>query len=532
MRTRLHVIIPAGGVGSRLWPLSRPSHPKFLLDLADTGHSMLQETVARLGMAAQSVTVVTGKKHLEAVKQQRLAEFLPSSSAKVQILAEPSPRDSLPAIAWAVAKIHRQYGNVVVGSFAADQVIRQQDRFEASLERAASLAQQGKIITLGIEPTWASSAYGYIKAQSAEQLPEIKGGSGLDADLAPRPKTGALRSNGSGFNEGEHGLLPPVSQDLRPEGSSGDLALELEADLGGGIDKALFADDYPGENAATSPNEQGAAEQGIQESGGSLRLDDSGASSERGESGGSAGRGRSGGGAEGDIKRISGETPASWHGMPHWVQDNPTVAAWPVRSFKEKPDAALAQQYLEEGGYFWNAGIFVFQTEVFLQQLQRLEPETYRAVQQLAALETQGTDPGDHYFLELWEQLHRISIDHALAEPLAAEGQVVVVEAKEWGWSDVGDFDSLAALHAEAASERQDPANRGHKSGCAIGNGKAQVDFYDSPGGLGIHQGKEKIIIAGIPQAVVVRQDDAILVTTRQYAQQLKNIAGNYQELG
>ena len=66
----LHVIIPAGGAGTRLWPLSRRRRPKFLLDLAGTGRTLLQGTVDRLASAASSVTIVTGQAHRDGVLAQ------------------------------------------------------------------------------------------------------------------------------------------------------------------------------------------------------------------------------------------------------------------------------------------------------------------------------------------------------------------------------------------------------------------------------------------------------------------------------
>ena len=66
----LHAVIPAGGAGTRLWPLSRRNHPKFLLDLLGAGNSLLQETVVRLLPISESITVVTGAAHAEQVEAQ------------------------------------------------------------------------------------------------------------------------------------------------------------------------------------------------------------------------------------------------------------------------------------------------------------------------------------------------------------------------------------------------------------------------------------------------------------------------------
>ena len=65
----VHAVIPAGGAGTRLWPLSRSARPKFLLDLTGSGRSLLQQTWDRLTPLAASVTVVTGALHAQAVAE-------------------------------------------------------------------------------------------------------------------------------------------------------------------------------------------------------------------------------------------------------------------------------------------------------------------------------------------------------------------------------------------------------------------------------------------------------------------------------
>src|SRR5690625_7205731 len=88
----LHAIVPAGGAGTRLWPLSRRDHPKFLHDLTGTGRSLLQATIDRLEPLTASITVVTGAKHAVAVRAQ--LPGLPGES----VLAQPSRRDATAAI--------------------------------------------------------------------------------------------------------------------------------------------------------------------------------------------------------------------------------------------------------------------------------------------------------------------------------------------------------------------------------------------------------------------------------------------------
>jgi len=153
-------VVPAGGVGSRLWPLSRPERPKFLLDLLGTGTSLLQATLERLAPLTGEVVVVTGAAHANAVLEQC------PQLGQADVLAEPSPRDSMAAIALAAAVIEQRMGPRVIGSFAADHVIGDPLAFRAAVRTAVGAAQDGYVVTIGVEPTEPSTAFGYIQVGS------------------------------------------------------------------------------------------------------------------------------------------------------------------------------------------------------------------------------------------------------------------------------------------------------------------------------------------------------------------------------
>ena len=157
LSSNFYAIIPAGGVGSRLWPLSRASTPKFLHDLTGSGQTLLQDTWDRLKpIAGEKIMIVTGNIHAAAV-----AEQLPELEAKDLIL-EPSPKDSTAAIALAAAVLMKQNPDVIVGSFAADHVILDESAFHNTVREAIEVASQGNIVTIGLKPTEASVAFGYI----------------------------------------------------------------------------------------------------------------------------------------------------------------------------------------------------------------------------------------------------------------------------------------------------------------------------------------------------------------------------------
>jgi mannose-1-phosphate guanylyltransferase len=154
---KLWAVVPAGGAGTRLWPLSRAGAPKFLHDLSGSGRTLLQATHDRLEpLVGERVVVVTGVAHHEAVRRQ--LDAVPAD----QVIAEPSPRDSMAAIGLAAAIIERKEPEAVIGSFAADHVIADSDAFRACVAEAAAVAETGLLVTIGIAPTRPSTGFGYI----------------------------------------------------------------------------------------------------------------------------------------------------------------------------------------------------------------------------------------------------------------------------------------------------------------------------------------------------------------------------------
>ncbi|WP_344099573.1 mannose-1-phosphate guanylyltransferase [Myceligenerans crystallogenes] len=158
-----HAVIPAGGAGTRLWPLSRRKAPKFLHDLTGSGRTLLQATVDRLAPLTgdDGVMLVTGTHHVAACRTQ-----LPGLG-DTKVLAEPSPRDSMAAIGLAAAVLAERHGDVVIGSFAADHVISGQAAFERAVREAVAAARAGFVATIGIAASRPSTAFGYIRSDGA-----------------------------------------------------------------------------------------------------------------------------------------------------------------------------------------------------------------------------------------------------------------------------------------------------------------------------------------------------------------------------
>lgn len=162
---KFFAVIPAGGVGTRLWPLSRAAAPKFLHDLTGSGSTLLRATFDRLTpLSSNPIMLVTGEAHRDAVCLQ-----LPEV-ADEDLVLETEPKDSGAAIGLAAAILYLRDPETIMGSFAADQVISPVEKFQDAVREAVYTAATGKIVTIGIKPTHASTGFGYIRTGAPLQV--------------------------------------------------------------------------------------------------------------------------------------------------------------------------------------------------------------------------------------------------------------------------------------------------------------------------------------------------------------------------
>lgn len=366
-------VVPAGGAGTRLWPLSRAGHPKFLHDLTGSGASLLRQTWDRLVplTGPDGVLVVTGAAHAAAVTGQ-LPDLPPGD-----LLAEPSPRDSAAAIGLAAAVVERRSPGAVIGSFAADHLVRDEPAFGAAVREAVAAAREGWIVTIGIEPSHPSTGFGYIRS-----------GAPLGVDGAPSARV--------------------------------------------------------------------------------------------------------------------------------------------VDRFVEKPDAATAAGYLAEGGYRWNAGMFVARASVLLAELAKHRPELAAGLAEIA--DAWDTPARDEVLHRVWPQMEKVAVDYAVAEPAAAAGRVAVVPA-DLGWDDIGDFTALHDTLSQAASHTPDgdPDDDARHGFTVLGDGEV---VSMSAGGFVVAASGRLVAVVGLEDVVVVDTPDALLVTTRAHAQQVKAVVDRLKDTG
>lgn len=150
-------VILSGGSGTRLWPLSREVYPKQFLALTSQ-HSLLQETVLRVQDLAQAHLVVCNESHRFLV-----AEQLRQIGKQATIILEPTGRNTAPALTAAALLVAQAGIDPILAVMPSDHAIKNREGFCATLAEAASLAQEGFIITFGIVPTRPETGFGYLR---------------------------------------------------------------------------------------------------------------------------------------------------------------------------------------------------------------------------------------------------------------------------------------------------------------------------------------------------------------------------------
>ncbi len=161
-----HIVIMAGGVGSRFWPLSTPEYPKQFIDILGCGRTLIQLTVDRFtGIAPiENFWVVTNAKYVDIVKEQ--IPGIPES----HILAEPEARNTAPCIAWACWKIKAEDKDANIVVTPSDAVVMNPEEFRRVIKNALNFtANHDAIVTIGIKPSRPETGYGYVEISGVEE---------------------------------------------------------------------------------------------------------------------------------------------------------------------------------------------------------------------------------------------------------------------------------------------------------------------------------------------------------------------------
>lgn len=188
------------------------------------------------------------------------------------------------------------------------------------------------------------------------------------------------------------------------------------------------------------------------------------------------------------------------------------VPVYPVSGFKEKPDVSLAQKYVASGRYFWNSGMFFWTAGSFLRELEHARPNIARAARELVGAMRSGREVECD---EIFEGIEDISIDYALME----HARKVLMVRGAFPWEDVGAWPAL---------QTEDDADS--SGNFAVGEPilydcKRCVVYNATPG-------KMAVGVVGLEDAVVVVTEDAVLVTPKDRAQDVKHIVKGLKDRG
>jgi mannose-1-phosphate guanylyltransferase/mannose-6-phosphate isomerase len=334
--------ILCGGAGTRLWPVSNEAAPKQFHPLIGE-HSLLSATVARAldFPHDRPPLIVTNAAFAAEARDHAAAGGAPDAV----VLLEPSPRNTAPAAAFAAHAALADDENAILALLASDHHIANGPEFTRVIGEAATLAAEGRFVTLGIVPTSPNTGYGYIRA-----------------------------------------------------------------------------------------------------------------------------------------------------GAPHG-------AGFDVAQFVEKPDVATAIKFLTSGGYFWNAGIFIFRARDFLTELQTYRPDIAAAAE-AAWTASRVSDAGRTADPVAWAKCPSESIDYAVAEKTTRAAMVPA----SIGWSDVGSWATLMEL-----------APRDAQGNSLIGTARA-LDSKDCY----VRASSRNVVVIGADNMIVVETPDAVLVVHKDKTQSVK----------
>lgn len=353
-------VIMAGGSGSRLWPLSRQLNPKQFLKLCGDS-TLLQQTLSRLeGLDTLPPVIICNEDHRFLVAEQ-LRELAVKDAS---ILLEPVGRNTAPAIALAALNATQTGNDPILLVLSADHFIADQAAFRQAVLKAATLAEQDKLVTFGIVPTNPETGYGYI--QRGDSLAD-----------------------------------------------------------------------------------------------------------------------------QGSVQLL--------------------VTAFKVSRFVEKPDLAHAKNYLNNGDYYWNSGMFMFKASVYLNALAEFRPDILEACSK-AIRQSQKDLDFVRIDAAVFEDCPADSIDYAVMEK-TSDAAVIPLDA---GWSDIGSWSALWEL-----GEKDEMGNV-----C-----KGDVIAFSTQKSM-IHAESRLVTTVGVDNLIVVETKDAVLVVHKNRVQDVKKIVDTIKSDG
>ncbi len=200
--------------------------------------------------------------------------------------------------------------------------------------------------------------------------------------------------------------------------------------------------------------------------------------------------------------------PATGYGYIQYEESK--NEAKPVKRFVEKPSFERAVQYLAEGGYVWNSGMFIWKISVILEQFRLYLPDIYEDLMKIG--EKIGLSEEEETLSRIYPEIRSVSVDVGIME----KAQDILVVPGEFGWSDVGSWDMLGVLHSKDEG-----------GNVSVGN-VVQIDAKDS-----VFYSSGKLVAAvGVENLIVVETPDAVLVCPKDKAQDVKKMVDRLKSEG
>ena len=196
-----------------------------------------------------------------------------------------------------------------------------------------------------------------------------------------------------------------------------------------------------------------------------------------------------------------------------------------VKRFTEKPNRALAEEFVASGNYAWNGGVFLWSAKTLAGAVREHCPAMAPLLEQIAA--AYGTPEFAGTFAEVYPQCENISIDYAVLEPRSARGEMgaeIYSLPGDFGWNDLGCWDALHEHVADCAPDRVSVAN--------VFDGEDPLCISIDSSGNYVHAPGKVIALVGVTNLVVVQTKDALLITTRERSQDVGKVVAELKAAG
>lgn len=200
--------------------------------------------------------------------------------------------------------------------------------------------------------------------------------------------------------------------------------------------------------------------------------------------------------------------PSTGYGYIKYNKSNDMVKE--VIEFVEKPDLDTAKKYIESGEYAWNSGMFIWKASTILDNFKRYLPDIYNCLDQIS--DSIGTEDEKAVIERIYPSIPSVSIDYGIME----KSSDVVVLTGEFGWNDVGSWDTMDALFKSD-----------HNGNIICGD---QINI-DTENCISVSNGR-LIATIGVENLIIVETDDALLVCSRNKAQNVKEVVDLLKEKG